>query len=47
MEAETISAEVRLPLSVSSRNLAQKARKASLSDVDGVIGYHAPTVAPA
>src|SRR5687768_6030240 len=36
-----------LPLAASFRYSAQKRRKPSISDVDGVIGYHAPTVAPA
>ena len=35
------------PVSGSTRKRSQKLRNASMSDVDGVIGYHAPTVAPA
>src|SRR6188474_3500361 len=35
------------PLASSRRYIEQKRRNASMSDVDGVIGYHAPTVAPA
>src|SRR5213082_2535769 len=31
----------------STRQRAQNSVNASMSDVDGVIGYHAPTVAPA
>src|SRR5450755_2629157 len=36
-----------LPVSGSLRYSAQKPRKASMSDVDGVMGYQAATVAPA
>ena len=36
-----------LPVSGSLRNWWQKPVKASTSDVDGVIGYQAATVAPA
>ena len=36
-----------LPVSGSLRNWWQKAVKASTSEVDGVIGYQAATVAPA
>ena len=35
------------PVSGSVRNFWQNTVNASISDVDGVIGYHAPTVAPA
>src|SRR5262245_53288197 len=36
-----------LPVSGSLRCAEQKPRKASMSDVDGVMGYQAATVAPA
>ena len=35
------------PVSGSRRYFWQKPLKASITDVAGVIGYHAPTVAPA
>ena len=35
------------PLSGSVLNFLQNDVNASISDVDGVMGYHAPTVAPA
>ena len=35
------------PVSASTRYFWQKPLNASISDVDGVMGYHAPTVAPA
>lgn len=35
------------PVAGSTRHLSQNALKASISEVDGVIGYHAATVAPA
>ena len=39
--------KLRSPVSGSLRKRSQKRLKASISDVEGVIGYHAPTVAPA
>ena len=36
-----------LPVSGSLRYFSQNFLKLSMIDVDGVIGYHAPTVAPA
>lgn len=35
------------PVSGSTRYVSQKALKASISEVEGVIGYQAPKVAPA
>src|SRR5687767_3342823 len=39
--------KLRSPLSLSMRHFWQKPLNASINDVDGVIGYQAPTVAPA
>ncbi len=36
-----------LPVSGSTRSLSAKLLNASINEVDGVIGYHAATVAPA
>ena len=50
MEASSSSpctiANLFLPVSLSTRSFAQYFWKASASDEDGVIGYHAHTVAP-
>jgi hypothetical protein len=40
-------AKLRLPVCGSTRHFWQKLLNASISEVEGVIGYHAPTVAPA
>src|SRR3954468_15162991 len=42
-----MNAKFFLPVSGSTRSLSAKLLKASINDVDGVIGYHAATVAPA
>ena len=42
-----MNAKFFLPVSGSTRSLSANILYASMSDVDGVIGYHAPTVAPA
>src|SRR5262245_45930072 len=42
-----IKAYLRRLVSGSTRYRSQNSLYASISDVDGVIGYHAPTVAPA
>src|SRR5215470_17626088 len=42
-----ISAYFRSPVVGSTRNRSQYSLNASINDVDGVIGYQAPTVAPA
>ena len=39
--------KLRSPVCGSTRHFWQKLLNASMTDVDGVIGYHAPTVAPA
>src|SRR5580698_2186476 len=36
-----------LPVSLSTRNSSQYSLKASMREVEGVMGYQAPTVAPA
>ncbi len=41
------TAKLFLPVSGSTRRRAQKPLNASISEVEGVIGYQAPTVAPA
>ncbi len=51
MEASSSSAwmkaKLRLPVSLSTRIRSLNILKASMSEVDGVIGYQAATVAPA
>ena len=42
-----MKAKLARPVSGSTRSLSAKLLKASISEVDGVIGYHAATVAPA
>jgi hypothetical protein len=42
-----MNAKFFLPVKGSVRNLSANILYASMSEVDGVIGYHAPTVAPA
>src|SRR5690348_13452537 len=42
-----INAYLRSPVAVSTRKRSQYSLNDSISDVDGVIGYQAPTVAPA
>src|SRR4030095_11885786 len=39
--------KLRSPVCGSTRHFGQKLLNPSMTDVDGVIGYHAPTVAPA
>src|SRR5688572_3462824 len=42
-----MNAKFFFPVTGSTRSLSEKFLNASMSDVDGVIGYQAPTVAPA
>ena len=42
-----MKAKLAWPVSGSTRSLSAKDLNASISEVDGVIGYHAATVAPA
>ena len=42
-----MNAKFFLPVAGSTRSLSANILNASMSEVDGVIGYHAPTVAPA
>ena len=45
--SDWMNAKFLLPVSGSTRHLSANDLNASISEVDGVIGYHAATVAPA